>query len=152
MNDMSTDWLNGRCEAADLQPDNFLQPHRQGQGPTFYAGPCLTDSSTPSWLFGNGTVATEFGVVPACAQPTEITSGHQHDALLPADTHCQTAQQFIQGRQDEVPHGSMSGSGSGSTACPSKPASSGKRSQAWNAKNRRAQKKFREKQKVPLKT
>ena len=152
---MSADWLNSRHQRAGLEPDGFVQPHKQGQGPTTsYAGPFLTDCSTPSWLFGNAPVSTEFDFLSAHAQPAKVGSGYQHSVLLPADTQGQAAQQFSQQRQDEVLHGprSTSGSGSGSTACPSKPASSGKRSEAWNAKNRRAQKKFREKQKVPLNT
>lgn len=152
---MSTDWLNSHRQSAGLEPDGFLEPHKQGQGPTTsYAGPFLTDSSTPPWLFGNGPVSTDFGFLSAHAQPADSGSVYQHSALLPSDTQSQAAQQFSQERQDEVLHGSrsVSGSGSGSTACPSKPASSAKRSEAWNAKNRRAQKKFREKQKVLLST
>ena len=153
VNDMSADWLDSRLQTAGLQTDNCLQPHLQRTGQTTpYAGSFSANSSTPSWLFGNGPVSTEFGFVPAYAQPADSRSSEQHSALLPADTHNQTGQLFTQERQDEVPHGSRCTSGSGSTACPSKPASSGKRSDAWNAKNRRAQKRFREKQKVPLNT
>ena len=148
---MSADWLNSRGQSAGLKPNNFLQPRKTGQGPTTPdAGPFLTDSSAPSWLFGNGPVSPDFGFVPVYAQPADLRSVYPHSALLPAES--QTAQHFIQESRDEVLHESRSASGSGSTACPSKLASSGKRSEAWNAKNRRAQKKFREKQKVPLNT
>ena len=148
-NDMSADWLSSRGPSAGLEPNNFLQPRKTGQRPTTPdAGPFLTDSSAPSWLFGNGPNSTEFGFVPAYAELADARSDYPHSALLPAQS--QTPQHFIQEWHDEVLQESRSASGSGSTACPSKPASSGKRSEAWNAKNRRAQKKFREKQKVSL--
>ena len=141
---MSTNWLDSHVRSPDLELNTVLQPHKSDlHGPTTrYAGPPLADSSAPSWLFGNSPVPTG----PAYAQPGELGSGCQHSILLPANTKGQTGQQCGQDSLDEVLHGC----GSGFNTCPSKPASSGKRSEAWNAKNRRAQKKFRDKQKVHL--
>lgn len=149
MNGTYINWSDSRGQGADLELNNSLQSHISDQDPTScFAAPFLTDSSAPSWLFGNGPVSNDFGSVPAYAQPAGWRSNCLHSALLQADTQSQTPQQCNRERSDELLHRLRSGPGPGSPAGPSKPASSGKRTEAWHAKNRRAQKKFREKQKV----
>lgn len=142
-------WSDSRGQEAGVELNNSLQSRIFDQGPTSCsAGPFLTDSSAPSWLFGNDPLLDDSGSVPAYGQPAGLGPNSLYSALLQADTQSQTAQRCDRERSDKLLHGPWSGHICGSTAGPSKPASSVKRSEAWHAKNRRAQKKFREKQKV----
>ncbi|KAL3148944.1 hypothetical protein ABBQ32_001804 [Trebouxia sp. C0010 RCD-2024] len=129
--------------------DKYLQPytadlqlHRKTSS---YAGrPLVVESSAPpSWLFGYTEASAECAPDRASAQAAQLHSSCQDSVSLAKH---EMPQHQDQQRLDEALHGPRSGTGS--SAGPSKPAGAGKRSEAWKAKNRRAQQRFREKQKV----
>ncbi|DBB09422.1 TPA: hypothetical protein ACH3X3_007991 [Trebouxia sp. C0006] len=140
-----TNWLNSQHSGQDVDLDSCLQQYiveLQGSGPT-------TAQATPAdlhslWLPTNNQSPYEFDTAqPICSestmQNTHFPGLEQLVPLCPADD-------LSQEQQDAMHHSS---SGSGIAISDSRPtASSNKRSEAWVAKNRRAQKKFREKQKA----
>ena len=142
-----TNWLNSQHSGQDVDLDSCLQQYiveLQGSGPT-------TAQATPAdlhslWLPTNNQSPYEFDTAqPICSestmQNTHFPGLEQLVPLCPADD-------LSQEQQDAMHHSST---GSGIAISDSRPtASSNKRSEAWVAKNRRAQKKFREKQKARL--
>lgn len=148
MTEMSMNWLDSRVQGPDL--GKLLQPHTadlqlQGQIRRYAGRDMLADSSAPSWLFGNIGASADFGLLHASAQAAAVEQGCQQGVRLPKE---QRTQHQNKEPQDEALHGPRSGS-SGSNTGPVKPAGAGKRSEAWRAKNRKAQQRFRAKQKVP---
>lgn len=138
------DWLDNCSVNADLELHNFLEQQIvDGQeSRNIYA----EQLSAPLWLFGNNVDPISAALVQTSTEPGQYGSVSQPVVQLPTESQGQTAEHPFQEPQDQAVHTS---SGSGSTVCPNKQITgSGKRSEAWNAKNRRAQKKFREKQKV----
>ena len=138
--------LDGRQPSPDLELDKFLQQYIvELQEPKIAASQPLSASCTaPSWLSANNQASINFDTQQGTdPQHTAHESSYQELAqpasLLQPDTHGQE-------QQDEMQPVS---SGSGATMYTGKPAAgAGKRTEAWTAKNRRAQKKFREKAKV----
>ena len=133
-----TNWLNSQHSGQDVDLDSCLQQYiveLQGSGPK-------TAQATPAdlhslWLPTNNQSPYEFDT----AQPSCTNMCNEYVPLCPADD-------LSQEQQDAMHHSS---SGSGIAISDSRPtASSNKRSEAWVAKNRRAQKKYREKQKARL--
>ncbi len=154
-----TKWLDSQHSGQDSELDSCLQHYivdLQGSGST-------TAQATPTdlhslWLPTNNqfpyeldtaqAICTGYGLdttQPICTEHTEqythFPELEQLVPLCPADDSSQE-------QQDHMHHSS---SGSGIALSDSRPiASSNKRTEAWIAKNRRAQKKFREKQKARL--
>ena len=133
-----TKWSDSPHSGQDVELDSCLQQYivdLQGSGAT-------TAQATPAdlhslWLPTNNQSPYEFDT----AQPICTNMSNEDIPLCPADD-------LSQEQQGAMNHSS---SGSGIAISDSRPtASSNKRSEAWVAKNRRAQKKFREKQKARL--
>lgn len=129
--------------------DKYLQPltadlQLHGKTSRYSGRPLVADfSAPPSWLFGYTEASAECAPDRASAQAAQLQPSCQDSVSL---SNHEISQHQAQQRLDEALHGPRSGSGS--SAGPSKPAGAGKRSEAWKAKNRRAQQRFREKQKV----
>ncbi|KAL0036049.1 hypothetical protein WJX77_012607 [Trebouxia sp. C0004] len=128
-----------------MELDSFLQQYivdLQGSGATSaQATPADLHSS---WLPINSQVPYQLDTAqPLCTEYTEaFTHFPEVEQLVPP---C-AADVSSQEQQDNLHHSS---SGSGIALSDGRPtASSNKRTEAWTAKNRRAQKKFREKQKA----
>ena len=142
-----TNWLDSQHSGQDVELDSCLQQYivdLQGSGAT-------TAQATPAdlhslWLSTSNQSPYGFDTAqPISTEPTEqythFPELEQLVPLCPADDSSQE-------QQDAVHHSS---SGSGIAISDSRAtASSNKRTEAWVAKNRRAQKKFREKQKARL--
>ena len=139
------DWLDHCNVMPGLELDNlFKQDTVDIPGSTCLDGEQVSAmSSPPLWVFGNNVDPIDSAPV---AEPHQCGSISQPVLQLPAESQGQTAEHLLQEPQRQAMHAS---SGSGSTTCLRRQITgTGKRSEAWNAKNRRAQKKFREKQKV----
>lgn len=140
------DWRNSRNQPEDeLHLDAFLPQHLldlQGSTAASYAAPA--QSVLPSWSFTHNQDETYFDPTTiALDDQTQQSFAGQPQALYETGA---AADSRHQQPADTLQPSSSSGSGRGKGKDSS--SGSGKRSEAWTLKNRRAQKKFREKQKV----
>ncbi|DBA88711.1 TPA: hypothetical protein ACH3X2_004811 [Trebouxia sp. C0005] len=140
-----TKWLDSQHSGQDVELDNCLQQYivdlQESGAKTAQATPADLHSL---WLPTNNQSSYDCNTAqPICTENTQqythFSELEQLVPLCPADDSCQQ-------QQDDMHHSS---SGSEVATRDSRPiASSNKRTEAWIAKNRRAQKKFREKQKA----
>ena len=142
------DWRNSRTQAEDeLHLDAFLPQDLldlQGSTAASYAAPA--QSLLPSWSVTHNQVEAHFDPATLAADDqTQQSFADQPHALYDPGA---AADFQHQQPADTLQPSSSSGSGRGKGKDSS--SASGKRSEAWTLKNRRAQKKFREKQKVDL--
>lgn len=142
-----TKWLDSQHSGQDVELDSCLQQYivdLQGSGST--TAPGTPPDLHSSWLPTNNQGPYKLNT----PQPigTEYTEQYTHFPELEKLVPLCPADDSSQEQQDNVHHSS---SGSGIALSDSRPtASNNKRTEAWTAKNRRAQKKFREKQKARL--
>ena len=134
-------WSDSQVAVPDVELDNVLQQYiveLQGAGAPVSQSP--TAMLDPLWLGTSHQVPASTDI---CQSPYAVPAGQQlhsveTEQLFPTNLHC----------QEDMHHDS---SGADLRGCERNiGSSSSKRTEAWTAKNRRAQKKFREKQKVWL--
>lgn len=137
-------WSDSQIAVPDVELDNVLQQYiveLQGSGaPVSQSSTAIVD---PLWLGSSNQIPASVDIhqspyaVPAGQQ---LQSG-ETEQLFPTNLQCQEP-------VDDMHHNS---SGADLRGCEGNTgSSSSKRTEAWTAKNRRAQKKFREKQKAWL--
>ena len=140
------DWLDNCGLVPDPEVDKFLQQHildLQGSR-TSHAGTSAASTSPPPWIFGNAPSVDSPVYCPT--EPAQYGS-YAHLAFQPPAEAATQAGDFCYQDQHEQAEQAWSGPAS-RTSVTKSTAAPGKRSEAWTAKNRRAQKKFREKQKL----
>ena len=137
------DWRNSRTQAKDESHlDAFLPQHLLDLQAASYAAPA--QSLLPSWSFTHNQAEAHF-------DPTTFALDDQTQQSFAGQPHTHYESSSAAEPQHQQPAETLqpsSSSGSGRGKGKDSSSGSGKRSEAWTLKNRRAQKKFREKQKV----